>query len=89
MTACFVDRPDFTPYQAVPNRIPLDRLKPQLTAIKYSRQLLWAKASLAQPLDEIDRADKNTLNRILWFAARGRDDSYPAWGVLIDADDDD
>jgi YVTN family beta-propeller protein len=89
MTACFADAPDFTPYQAVPNRIPLDRLNPQLTDIRNPQQLHWAKVSLAQPLDEIDQADENTLNRILWFAARGRDDSYPAWAVLADADDDD
>jgi hypothetical protein len=73
----------------VPNRIPLDRLNPQLTDIRNPQQLHWAKVSLAQRLDEIDQADENTLNRILWFAARGRDDSYPAWAVLADADDDD
>jgi YVTN family beta-propeller protein len=89
MTDCFTDAPDFTSYQAVPNRIPLDRLNPQLTDIRNPQQLHWAKVSLAQRLDEIDQADENTLNRILWFAARGRDDSYPAWAVLADADDDD
>ncbi len=89
MTACFTDTPDFTSYQAVPNRIPLDRLNPKLTDIRNPQQLHWAKASVAQPLDEVDRADEDTLNRILWFAARGRDDSYPAWAVLADVDDDD
>ena len=89
MTSCFTDVPDFRSYQAVPNRIPLDRLNPRLTDIRNPRQLHWAMVSLAQPLDEVDRADEDTLNRILWFAARGRDDSYPAWAVLADVDDDD
>ncbi|MDB5335614.1 MAG: Phosphoesterase family protein [Planctomycetaceae bacterium] len=92
MTACFTDTPDFTPYDSVPNRIPLDRMNPQLSEIKNPRQLHWAKMSLAEPLEEIDEADEDTLNRILWFAARGRDDSYPQWAVLQDpkgdADDD-
>jgi hypothetical protein len=89
MIACFAETPDFTPYAAVPNRIPLDRLNPELAAISDPRQLHWAKESLAQPLEEIDEADEDTLNRILWFAARGRDDTYPAWAVLADEDDDD
>ena len=30
----------------------------------------------------MDEADEDTLNRILWHATRGRDDTYPAWAVL-------
>ena len=88
MTNCFTEKPDFTPYAAVPNQIPLDRLNPELADINNPQQLHWAKMSLAQPLDEIDEADEGTLNRILWFAARGRDDTYPAWAVLADPDED-
>jgi phospholipase C len=88
MSACFTDTPDFTPYTAVPNRIPLDRLNPELADIKDPRQLHWAKASITQRLDEVDEADEDTLNRILWFAARGNDETYPAWAVL-DLDDED
>src|SRR4029079_14543649 len=54
MTACFTETPDLTPYQAVPNNIPLDRLNPELADIKNPRQLHWAKMSLEQPLDEVD-----------------------------------
>ena len=38
--------------------------------------------SIELPLDEIDEADEDTLNRILWHSTRGRDDTYPAWAVL-------
>lgn len=89
MTTCFTDQPDFTPYQAVKNRIPLDRLNPRLAAIRNARQLYWALRSLALDLDEVDEADEDTLNRILWFAGRGRDDTYPAWAVRADSKDDD
>ena len=89
MTNCFTETPDFAPYTAVPNQIPLDRLNPELADINNPQQLHWAKMSLAQPLEEIDEADEGTLNRILWFAARGRDDTYPEWAVLADPDEDD
>jgi hypothetical protein len=89
MTGCFTDEPDLTPYAAVPNRIPLDRLNPKLSDIRDPRQLHWAQASLDEPLDEIDEADEDVLNRVLWYAARGRDDTFPAWAVLAEADDDD
>ncbi|HEX3727360.1 MAG TPA: bifunctional YncE family protein/alkaline phosphatase family protein [Pirellulales bacterium] len=90
MTNCFTDEPNLAAYSAVENKIPLDRLNPDLTSIRDQQQLHWANASLELPLDDVDRADENTLNRILWHAARGRDDSYPAWAVsLIDDDDDD
>jgi hypothetical protein len=81
MASCFMDEPDFTPYDAVPNEIPLDRLNPQTAQIKDSRQLHWAMESAKLDLDDIDRADEDTFNRILWHARRGRDDTYPQWAV--------
>lgn len=89
MTECFTDTPDLTPYDAAPNNIPLDRVNPALADIKDPRELHWAKVSLESPLEEVDEADEDTLNRILWFAARRRDDTYPAWAVLdLDEDED-
>lgn len=89
MSNSFTPTPDFTAYKSVPNQIPLDRINPELADIKDPRQLHWAEQSLAQSLDEIDEADEDTLNRILWFAARGSDDEYPAWAVLAQVHDDD
>ena len=89
MAACFTDKPDLTPYEAVPNNIPLDQVNPEPTAIRDPRQRHWAEASMRLPLDDIDQADEDTLNRILWFAARGRDDTYPAWAVQAVPDEDD
>ena len=88
MAACFTEKPDLTPYEAVANSIPLDRMNPDVKAIREPRQRHWAKVVAQQPLDEIDEADEDTLNRILWFGVRGSDDTYPAWAVPADVDDD-
>ncbi len=84
MTTCFDAEANLAPYDAVPNIIPLDQLNPDPEAIRDPRQLHWAQVSLTLPLDDVDEADEDTLNRILWHATRGRDDTYPAWAVLSD-----
>ncbi len=84
MTTCFTDKPDLAPYKAVKNEIPLDRLNRKVSMLKDPRARKWALASLDLPLDEVDEADEDTLNRILWFAVKGRDDTYPSWAVNDD-----
>lgn len=77
MTACFKDRPDFGPYVAVPNRVPLDEMNPPLTKTAgLQRQL--AEKSLRLPFDRPDEADEDELNRIVWHATMGWDRPYPA-----------
>ncbi|NOY43292.1 MAG: phosphoesterase [Planctomycetes bacterium] len=87
MASCFTEEPDFTPYDAVPNNIPLDRMNPEVQSITDPRQRHWALASLELPLDDVDEADEDTLNRILWHSVRGRDDTYPAWAVLSESEE--
>lgn len=93
MASCFTSEINLTPYTAVPSNIPLDQVNPKVADIRDPRQRHWAEVSLTLPLDDIDEADEDTLNRILWHAARGRDDTYPAWAVLAEEeeheDDDD
>jgi YVTN family beta-propeller protein len=88
MASCFTDNPDFRPYKALPNNIPLDQINPPLASIRDPRQRHWAEVSLALDLDEVDEADEDSLNRVLWHAARGRDDNYPAWAVLKTDDEE-
>jgi YVTN family beta-propeller protein len=88
MASCFADVPNFAPYDAVPNNIPLDQLNPKLSQIKNPSQRHWAEISLKLPLDDIDEADEDTLNRILWHAARGRDETYPSWAVLAEEEEE-
>jgi hypothetical protein len=89
MTSCFNKEPDLQPYDALPNRIPLDQLNPQVESIRDPAQLKWALASLELPLDDVDEADEDTLNRILWHAVTGDDSTYPSWAVLAYEDGDD
>jgi len=87
MASCFTEKPDFAPYDVTPNLIPLDKLNSETSAIADPRQLHWAKESLKMDLSDVDRADENTFNRILWHARRGRDDTYPAWAVTATNED--
>jgi hypothetical protein len=76
MRNCFADQPDLTPYACVPNKIKLDEMNKPLDKIN-GKELYWAKKSLEQNLDEIDAAEEDVLNRILWHATRGYDTPYP------------
>jgi YVTN family beta-propeller protein len=76
MTDCFTGTPNFSPYVALKNNIALDELnKP--TAQLQGAERYWAEQSIAQPLDEVDRADEDTLNRIIWHSVKGVDAPYP------------
>ncbi|MBN2290550.1 MAG: beta-propeller fold lactonase family protein [Candidatus Glassbacteria bacterium] len=77
MLECFTAQPDFSPYEALPNIIPLDEMNPELTEIS-GPQLHWARVSLELPLDDIDEADESTLNHILWHSVKGYNAAYPA-----------
>jgi YVTN family beta-propeller protein len=77
MTHCFTTKPDFTPYRCLPNTIPLDEMnKP--TAQLQGAELYWAEKSLEQSLEEVDQADEDTMNRIIWHSVKGVDAPYPA-----------
>jgi len=76
MTDCFQEKPDFTPYKVVPNNIPLDELNPPINELS-GKKLSWAKKSLEQDLDDYDRIDEDTFNRIIWHAVKGVDRPYP------------
>jgi len=76
MTDCFTSQPNFKPYECRPNLIPLDELnKP--TAQLHGDELKWALQSSELPLDEPDRADEDTLNRIIWHSVKGVNAPYP------------
>lgn len=74
---CFTDEPDFSPYTALPNQIPLDEMNPSLSAITNEKQLFFAKQSMEIPLDDVDEADEGVFNRIIWHSVKGYDVPYP------------
>jgi hypothetical protein len=76
MTDCFQDKPDPRPFTALPNNIPLDEMNPPLEAVEGTR-LYWAEKSMELDLEDVDRANEDTLNRILWHSVKGYDTPYP------------
>lgn len=82
MASCFMEKADLRPYTSVANNIPLDQMNPEVADIRDPRERHWAEVSQGMPLEDIDEADEDTLNRVLWYAMRRDDASYPAWAVL-------
>jgi YVTN family beta-propeller protein len=78
MRNCFTEKPDLTPYEHAAATIDLDEMNKPLKELK-GKALSYAKKSLELDFDEEDRADEDTLNRILWHAIRG-DEPYPGEG---------
>jgi YVTN family beta-propeller protein len=62
-------------YSPLPNLIPLDEMNRALSQLK-GRDLHFARLSMENKMDEIDEGDDDVFNRILWWAAKGRQ-SYP------------
>jgi hypothetical protein len=75
MRGCFTDKPDLTTYVAAWNKIPVDEMNKPASELK-GKALEFAKKSMELDFDEEDKADEDTLNRILWWAMRG-DRPYP------------
>lgn len=71
MFDCFVAKPDYTPFQALKNQIPLDEMNPPLSALKGDA-LHYAKKSMEPQFDGIDSGDDQLFNRIVWYATKGK-----------------
>ena len=66
----FTARPDLTPYQALPNTIPLDEMNPALAGLTgLQRQL--AQFSMTIDTSEPDSAPADLLNRAIWHSVKG------------------
>jgi hypothetical protein len=76
LAACFMERPDYTPYTVRANQIALDDMNPPASA-QTGRALYWTRRSLALDWDGPDRADPQVLNLVLWHTLHGVDAPYP------------
>ena len=80
MTGLFTNTPNYTPYTALKNNIPLNQLTTQQTAARTSKlQLAWQQESakmFARP-QRADSADPNILNHAIWYATKGFNKPYP------------
>jgi YVTN family beta-propeller protein len=89
-TACFGNHLDLTPFNVVPNLVPLDELNPDPKAINDPVLRRDALASAKLPLERPDQCPEDLLNRILWHAQRGSQDPYPTWAITkVDKEDAD
>jgi YVTN family beta-propeller protein len=75
MLSAFTSKPDFTPYTARPNQIPLNEMNPQLAGLTGLQRDL-AKFSMTIDSSEPDSADADLLNRAIWHSVRGFDTPY-------------
>lgn len=75
MRNCFTEKIDLTPYAHLKNNIALDEMNKPVEKLK-GKAKEFALKSMALDFDEEDKADEDTLNRILWFAMRG-EKKYP------------
>lgn len=76
MKHVFVAKPDFAPFKALPNQIPLDEMNPGSVALE-GLQKKWAIASSKLDFSAPDVADKELLNRVIWYTTKGYDRAYP------------
>jgi hypothetical protein len=75
MFTTFTNRPNFAPYHAVPNVIPLDEMNPPLANLQgLQRQL--AEFSLTIDSSAPDTSDPDLLNRAIWHSVKGFDTPY-------------
>ena len=79
MVSCFQETHDLKPYDAKPNVIPLDEMNPAIESLR-GKARYYAKLSDKLPLDDVDKADEYTFNRILWHATKGYDTAVSATG---------
>jgi YVTN family beta-propeller protein len=77
MTSIFAAEANTEPYQRLESKVPLDEMNAPLKALN-GRQLWGAKQSLAMNFKDIDDVPYDTLNRILWWDAKGWNTPYPA-----------
>ncbi len=89
MFDCFTETPDFTPFVALPNNVPLDELNPDPKQIADPLLRRNAQASARLPLEKIDQCPEDLMNRILWHAMKGSAAPYPEWAITAVKDEDD
>lgn len=71
MFDCFTDKPAVQAFTVLPNRIPLDEMNKPFSALSGSA-LYYAKLSAKNAKEGTDKGEDDEINRILWFAAKGK-----------------
>ena len=75
MFECFTGKKVLKTYDAVQNEIPLNEMNKSLAQLK-GKARDYANLSATAAFKEVDGGDDDTMNKILWFNAKG-DTEYP------------
>ena len=86
MFECFGTRPNEQPYRSERNRLALNTLNPPLSKLTGAARHFGRLSQLPE-FDHLDGGRDDVMNRIIWFATKGRQ-PYPA-ALAGKADDDD
>src|ERR1051326_924360 len=76
MFDCFTNVPDFTPYSALPNNVPLAE-GTSVAGPQIPKQRAWAKKIQKMDFSKPDRINDDTYNRYVWYTIKG-DARYPS-----------
>lgn len=76
MTSVFTPEADARAYECLPSRVKLDEMNPPLKALN-GRRLWAARESARMNWADVDDIPSDTLNRILWWDAKGYETPYP------------
>jgi len=87
MFDCFADAPDFTPFDSVSNKVPLDLMNPPAKKVSDAQLRKDAYVSERLPLALPDQCPEDVLNEILWRSVKGTQVPYPYWAVKVVDDD--
>jgi len=82
MTPAFTNHPDATPFDVLPNQIPLNEMNPGTVALRGLQREL-AFASMKMDFSEPDSAPQDVLNRAIWHSVKGYDTPYPEMRMAV------
>jgi autotransporter-associated beta strand protein/YVTN family beta-propeller protein len=77
MFDCFTNVPNFAPYTALPNNVPLEEGVAFAAAPPSRKQQYWAKQLAKMDFSKPDRINDDLFNRYIWWTIKG-DAPYPA-----------
>ncbi len=88
MSSIFTKTPDLKPFVHIEPRIDIAEMNPPIRALQ-GRARQAAQESMAMDFSDVDRAPRDTLNRIIWWSVKGFDTPYPGrqQPAATDADD--
>ncbi|HET6500777.1 MAG TPA: bifunctional YncE family protein/alkaline phosphatase family protein [Amycolatopsis sp.] len=83
MFDAFGNKPDFTPYSAKLNQVPLTQTNPQPGQTTSAVQTAWAQWSAQQNWSSEDMINMAQGNRDVWYASNGFTKPYPGDSAVL------